>query len=127
MKRGIGIRRYLTIGHVTAYLLYVKECIELCDSVYMHALNILGSATGHDWQEKDSLFIKIQGHSADSLREGTRVVSDIMNEYGATNLVCAKNDKEADDIWTDRRNALYAGLALAGDARAQGLPTDVWY
>lgn len=37
----------------------------------------------------------------------------------------AKSDKEAEEIWADRKNAHYSGLALAGEG-GRGWPTDVW-
>lgn len=76
------------------------------------------------WPEKDSLFFKFQGHSQASLKETARVVKSVVEKHGGTGFELARNDKEAADLWADRKNAHYSGLALIEGAR--GWSTDVW-
>ena len=90
----------------------------------MRATNIYGMST-RKWPEKDSLFFKFQGHSTDALRETARVVKRVVERHGGTGFTLARNEKEASDLWTDRKNAHYSGIALVEGAK--GWPTDVWY
>ncbi|EEB90943.1 hypothetical protein MPER_10782, partial [Moniliophthora perniciosa FA553] len=73
--------------------------------------------------ERDSLFFKLQGHSAESLKDTARVVKEVVERHGGTGFQLAKDAGEADDLWHDRKNALYSGLALVEGSR--GWSTDV--
>ncbi|KAF8965848.1 hypothetical protein BDZ97DRAFT_1903908 [Flammula alnicola] len=64
------------------------------------------------WLEKDSLFFKFQGPSQASLKETASVVQRIVAKHGGTGFSLAKNEKEAEDIWQDRKNLYYSGLSL---------------
>ncbi|ESK96801.1 fad-binding [Moniliophthora roreri MCA 2997] len=98
------------------------QCVELLDDVFMHAVNLYGQST-RKWPERDSLFFKLQGHSAESLKETAQVVKEVVERHGGTGFQLAKDAKEADDLWHDRKNALYSGLALVEGSR--GWSTDV--
>ena len=50
--------------------------------------------------------------------------AEIAKKHGATGFAFARNEKEAHDLWTDRKNALFSGLAILPGAKAVG--TDVW-
>lgn len=76
------------------------------------------------WPERDSLFFKFQGHSAAALKETARVVQGIVERHGGTGFALAQSEQEAADLWADRKNALYSGLALLEGSR--GWSTDVW-
>ena len=89
----------------------------------MSATNKYGQS-GRTWPEKDSLFFKLQGHSPTSLAETAEVVNRITKKHGGSGFELAKNDKEAADLWADRKNALYSGLALVPGSRGWG--TVVW-
>lgn len=125
MNQGVGIRTssyrlflpYLVLSHPPS------ECVELLDSTFMAATNKYGQS-GRKWPEKDSLFFKLQGPTARSLWETAGVVKKITEKYGGSGFSLAKNDKEAADLWADRKNALYSGLALVPGSR--GWSTDVW-
>ena len=100
-----------------------SECVELCDDDFMRATNTYGMSK-RKWPEKDSLFFKFQGHNAEALKETARVVKKVVEKHGGTGFTLARNDKEANDLWTDRKNAHFSGCALLENAR--GWPTDVW-
>lgn len=102
---------------------YILECIELCDDKFMNATNNFGMSR-RKWAEKDSLFIKFQGPSQNSLKESVETAKSIAKTHGAFGFELAKNDQEAADLWADRKNAHYAGLALVPGARS--VATDVW-
>lgn len=76
------------------------------------------------WPEKDSLFFKFQGHSQAALLDTAQIVKSIVEKHGGTGFELAANEKEAMDLWADRKNALYSGLALLEGSR--GWSTDVW-
>jgi D-lactate dehydrogenase (cytochrome) len=89
----------------------------------MHATNKYGMSQ-RKYPEKDSLFFKIQGHSRAAMQEAAGIVRAIVERHGGTGFELARNDKEAEDLWMDRKNALYSGLALVEGSR--GWATDVW-
>jgi len=74
--------------------------------------------------EKDSLFFKFQGPTPASLKGTAIIVRKIVEKHGGTEFQLARNDEEAAELWSNRKNAHYAGLALIKGAQAW--PTDVW-
>ena len=89
----------------------------------MRSTNLFGISK-RKWPEKDSLFFKFQGPSPESLKETAKAVKKIVERHGGTGFQLARDDKEASDLWADRKNALYSGLALLEGSR--GWSTDVW-
>ncbi|KAG6878896.1 hypothetical protein C0992_006833 [Termitomyces sp. T32_za158] len=98
------------------------QCVELVDDVFMAATNKFGMSK-RKWPEKDSLFFKFQGVSPASLQETARVVRKIVEKHGGTGFELARSEKEAEELWDDRKNAHYSGMSLVEGAR--GWPTDV--
>ena len=72
---------------------------------------------------KDTLFFKFQGPTQSSLQETAAIVKDIVEKYDGRNFTLARSKEEADDMWSDRKNAHYAGLAILPGSK--GWPTDV--
>ena len=89
----------------------------------MRATNLYGMSS-KKWPEKDSLFFKFQGPTARALQETADVVKRITQRHGSTGFVVARSDKEAADLWMDRKNALYSSMALLPGSRVWS--TDVW-
>ena len=89
----------------------------------MRSTNLYG-ATERIYPEADCLFFKFQGPTRASIQETAQIVKEIVKKHGATGFELARNDKEAKDLWTARKNALYSGLARLEGARGWG--TDVW-
>jgi len=111
-----------------------SECVELVDDVFMSAINKYGissisSSTSKSkpapYPERDSLFFKFQGPTPTSLAESAAITKKIVERHGGQGFRLARDDKEAESLWSDRKNAHYAGLALVDGAK--GWPTDVWY
>ncbi|KIM37222.1 hypothetical protein M413DRAFT_77359 [Hebeloma cylindrosporum] len=98
------------------------QCVELVDDMFMSATNKHG-VSKRKWPEKDSLFFKFQGPTPASLKESAMIVRKIVEKHGGTGFQLARNDEEAAELWADRKNAHYAGLALIKDSQAW--PTDV--
>lgn len=88
----------------------------------MAAINKYGMSA-RKWPEKDSLFFKFQGPSPASLQETAKTVKEIVGRHGGTGFEFAQNDQEAADLWADRKNAVFAGLALVDGSK--GWATDV--
>ena len=105
------------------YSLSLIECVELVDDVFMSAINKFG-ASKRKWPEKDSIFFKFQGPSTASLHETAEIVKQIVEKHGGSGFQLARNDEEADALWSDRKNAHYSGLALIEGG--EGWITDVW-
>lgn len=115
MKYGVGI-----------------QCVELMDSNFMKATNMYGQSQ-RKWPEKDTLFFKLQGpvdpkstssnKLSPSLQQTVDIVRQVCLEHSGTGWTLASNAQEAEDMWTDRKNALYSGLALVEGSR--GWSTDV--
>lgn len=105
MNRGVGI-----------------QCVELCDSEFMRSINLYG-ASQRKYPEQDSLFFKFQGPTSASIAETAKIVKEIVQKHGGTGYQLARTEKEALDLWADRKNALYSGLALLEGSR--GWSTDV--
>ncbi|KAF7351885.1 FAD-binding protein [Mycena venus] len=98
------------------------QCVEMVDDIFLAATNKYGTSH-HKYAVSDGLFFKFQGHSPEDLAETARVVKEICVKHGGTDFRFAKDDKEAHDIWQDRKNAHYSGLSLVPGAK--GWVTDV--
>ena len=77
----------------------------------MHSTNLYGMSK-HKWPESDSLFIKLQGPTQRAIDESAALVRKIAEKHGGFQFQFARNAKEADELWQDRKNALYSGMAL---------------
>lgn len=89
----------------------------------MRSTNLLG-ASERTYPEVDCLFFKFQGPTQASIQETAQIVKEIVKKHGATGFELAWNEKESKDLWADRKNALYSGLARLEGSRGWG--TDVW-
>ncbi|KAJ7230194.1 FAD-linked oxidase-like protein [Mycena pura] len=98
------------------------QCVELVDDSFLAATN-KHSASSHKYSESDGLFFKFQGGTPGALAETAQMTRAICTAHGGTDFRLAKDAEEAADIWADRKNAHFAGMALVPGARA--LATDV--
>lgn len=96
----------------------------------MRATNLHGQSQ-RKWPERDTLFFKFQGpveldpakeHSP-LLQHTAELVRKVCERHSGTDWTLAANVQEAEDMWMDRKNALYSGLALVEGSR--GWSTDV--
>lgn len=123
MNQGVGIRLYLFFPRISISISSRLECVELVDDVFMAATNKYG-VSKRKWPEKDALFFKFQGPTSASLQESGRIVKRIVERHGGTGFELAKSKEEAEDLWADRKNAYYSGMALVEGCK--GWSTDVW-
>ncbi|TFK85454.1 hypothetical protein K466DRAFT_664480 [Polyporus arcularius HHB13444] len=93
------------------------QCVELCDDQFMKATNLNGQSS-RKWPEQDSLFFKFQGPTPRALQETADIVKKITQKHGGTGFTLARSEKEAADLWQDRKNALWSSMALIPGARA---------
>jgi D-lactate dehydrogenase (cytochrome) len=80
--------------------------------------------TKRKYTAADSLFFKFQGPTPAAIKETAAVVKRTVEKHGGTGFQLARTKEEAEELWSDRKNAHYAELALAPGAK--GWPTDVW-
>lgn len=97
------------------------QCVEVLDELTIKAINQFGTSA-KKLPEKVTLFFKFQG-SDDAIRETSRYVESAIAKHGATDYQLASNEQESEDIWQNRRNALFASLAYRPGCK--GWTTDV--
>ena len=84
----------------------------------MRSTNLYGMSA-RKWPELDSLFFKFQGASARALDDAAAMARGICARHGGRGFALARDAKEAGQLWADRKNALYSGLALVEGARGR--------
>ena len=89
----------------------------------MSAINAAG-LVDKPFSVKDTLFFKIQG-DASSITQASKTVRTIVNNHGSLCFHFAATDKEADELWQNRKYALMSSLAAHPGTRCW--TTDVWY
>ena len=99
------------------------ECVELLDDNMVKAVNESGGLS-EKLPISDTLFFKIQG-TPESMQATGKIVQTIAKKHGSTQFVYAKNQKHADDLWNNRKVALYSAQAWIPGSRVW--TTDVWY
>ncbi|KDQ13166.1 hypothetical protein BOTBODRAFT_160776 [Botryobasidium botryosum FD-172 SS1] len=99
------------------------QCVELCDDMFMRATNGYG-ISARKYPERDSLFFKFQG-SPETIAESARIVDEIVRAHGGSGFELAKSEKEAEDLWADRKAGYFSTLALVPGSK--GWSTGVWY
>ncbi|KAG1883865.1 FAD-linked oxidase-like protein [Suillus subluteus] len=111
----VAVAQFPDIRHAT------DAVCDIIDELTIKALNQFGTSA-RKWPEKVTLFFKFQG-SDDVIQETSRHVESAVAKHGATDYQLASNKQESEDIWQDRRNALFACLAYRPGC--QGWITDV--
>lgn len=117
VNSGTGIREPLSVTNINRVDTSVlSECIELCDSDFMAATNKFGMSA-RSYPEKDSLFLKFQGPTTRSIEEAASIAKEISEKHGGSGFALANTEKEADDLWKDRKVcAFIQGLQNTIDA-----------
>lgn len=107
---------------VSAWSLFY-EYLEPTRNLVMSAINVAG-LVDKPYPVKDTLFFKIQG-DASSIAQASKTVGTIVNNHGSLRFHFAATDKEADELWQNRKYALMSTLAAHPGSRCW--TTDVWY
>ncbi|KAF8734138.1 FAD linked oxidase, partial [Rhizoctonia solani] len=92
------------------------QCVELLDDHMMAAINKANLAD-RKYAEMDSLFFKFQG-SPEAQKEASATIKKIVEKHGGKHFQAARDEKEASDLWQNRKYALWSTMALYPGARA---------
>ncbi|PPQ77513.1 hypothetical protein CVT25_011310 [Psilocybe cyanescens] len=84
------------------------QCVELLDDNMMDTINSAG-LVATPYPIKDTLFFKIQGDDS-SINQASKVVQDIVKNYGSTQFKFASTQQEAEELWESRKYALMSSL-----------------
>ena len=89
--------------------------MEIMDEVQMNVVNRAGS-TGREWAEVPTLFFKFSGTETGVL-DNIQVVKVIAKKHGAGTFEFAKTEKEAQTLWSARKESLWSMLALKDEGQ----------
>lgn len=104
------------------YLPIGEECVELLDDKMVQAINDCGGIS-IKLPVRDTLLFKIQG-SPDATQEVAKSLQAILKKHGSTQFTFAKDKKQAEDLWSNRKLALYSAQASVPGSHVW--TTDVW-
>lgn len=97
--------------------------IEILDDVQMRCINDSGT-TRRKWTESPTLFFKFAGSTA-GVKEQIGIVQKLAKtSYGKT-FEFAKNDEEAQELWSARKQALWSVMGMRRDENDHVWTTDV--
>ncbi|CAL5866458.1 uncharacterized protein PFLUO_LOCUS666 [Penicillium psychrofluorescens] len=94
------------------------QCMELMDDVQMDVINRAGG-TGRQWKVSPTLFFKFSGTKA-GVADSVDLTTKLAKTNKAQSFEFARDEKEAHDLWSARKQALWAMLALCKEG------SDVW-
>jgi D-lactate dehydrogenase (cytochrome) len=83
--------------------------IEILDDVQMRCVNLAGM-TSRTWTEAPTLFFKFAG-TPTSVKEHIKMVQGLAKKSGSKTFEFAKSKDEADELWSARKEALWATMA----------------
>jgi D-lactate dehydrogenase (cytochrome) len=83
--------------------------IEILDDVQMQCINLAGS-TSKKWTEAPTLFFKFAG-TPSSVKEHIQIVKGLAKTSGSKTFEFARNNDEAAELWSARKEALWSVMA----------------
>ncbi|KAB8077152.1 hypothetical protein BDV29DRAFT_68399 [Aspergillus leporis] len=98
------------------------QCMEILDDTQMEVINRAGG-TGRTWKTLPTLFFKFSGTSAGVL-DSVGLTRDLAKSNNADSFEFAQNEREAQDLWSARKQSLWSMLALRKEG-SQVWSTDV--
>jgi D-lactate dehydrogenase (cytochrome) len=96
--------------------------MEILDDTQMEVINRAGG-TGRTWKTLPTLFFKFSGTSAGVL-DSVGLTRDLAKSNNADSFEFAQNEREAQDLWSARKQSLWSMLALRKEG-SQVWSTDV--
>ena len=84
--------------------------IEILDDVQMRCINEAGTTSRH-WKEAPTLFFKFAGGTEKAIREHLSLVQKYARESGSRSFEFARNQDEAAELWSARKEALWSLMA----------------
>ena len=97
--------------------------IEILDDVQMQCINESGS-TMREWKEAPTLFFKFTG-TPSGVKEQIGIVQKLAKSKGSKSFEFAKNEDEAKELWSARKEALWSVMAKRRDETDHVWTTDV--
>ena len=97
--------------------------IEILDDVQMQCINDSGT-TNRKWTEAPSLFFKFAG-TATGVKEQIGIVQKLAKATQSKTFEFAKNDEEAQELWSARKEALWSVMAKRRKSSDHVWTTDV--
>jgi D-lactate dehydrogenase (cytochrome) len=97
--------------------------IEILDDVQMRCINASGS-TSRSWSESPTLFFKFAG-TPSSVKEHVAIVRDLARKTGSRSFEFARDQAEAEELWSARKDALWSVMAQKKEAGDRVWTTDV--
>ncbi|KAJ5800930.1 CAZyme family AA4 [Penicillium psychrosexuale] len=94
------------------------QCMEIMDDVQMDVINRAGG-TGREWKVSPTLFFKFSGTVA-GVADSIDLTTKLAKNNNAQSVEFARDDREAHDLWSARKQSLWSMLAL----RKEG--SEVW-
>ncbi|KAH8833953.1 FAD-linked oxidase-like protein [Flagelloscypha sp. PMI_526] len=85
------------------------QCVELLDDNMMNAMNTSGFVD-RKWPVRDTLFFKLQGDDA-SVKMASKIIQTISQKHKSDSFVFAATDKEAENLWQNRKYAFMSSIA----------------
>jgi D-lactate dehydrogenase (cytochrome) len=97
--------------------------IEILDDVQMRCINQSGT-TSRKWKEAATLFFKFAG-TAQGVKEQIGIVREMAGKSHGQRFEFARNDEEAAELWSARKEALWSMMAMRRDPGDRVWTTDV--
>ncbi|KAJ5885147.1 FAD-binding type 2 [Penicillium taxi] len=96
----------------------IVQCMEILDDVQMDVINRAGG-TGRTWSVAPTLFFKFSGSKA-GVADSVNLTTNLAKSNNAASFEFAQDEKQAHDLWSARKQALWSMMAL----REEG--SEVW-
>ena len=84
--------------------------MEIMDDVQMSVINRAGG-TNRTWKEVPTIFFKFSGTTA-GVQDNIKLTTQIAKKNRSGELIYAKDDREAHDLWKARKDSLWSMLSL---------------
>ncbi|KAI9684139.1 MAG: D-lactate ferricytochrome c oxidoreductase [Trizodia sp. TS-e1964] len=97
--------------------------IEVLDDIQMKCINESG-VTSRDWKEAPTLFFKFAG-TPNAVKEHISIVKKMARNTGSKSFEFAKNEAEAAELWSARKEALWSVMAMKKNPDDHVWTTDV--
>ncbi|KIY02416.1 uncharacterized protein Z520_02554 [Fonsecaea multimorphosa CBS 102226] len=97
--------------------------MEILDDVQMRCINKSGM-TSRPWQEAPTLFFKFAG-TPEGVKEQIKIIRNIAKGTKNQSFEFAKNDDEAAELWSARKEALWSVMAMRKNNSDHVWTTDV--
>lgn len=94
------------------------QCMEILDDVQMDVVNRAGG-TGRTWEKLPTLFFKFSGSTA-GIADSINLTTSIAKRNHGKSFEFAKDEREAHDLWSARKQSLWSMMAL----RKEG--SEIW-